>query len=119
MSEGSYQGHQPIGRCPFGRAVFGILGPDGPGRTTTVECVEGLRVPDAGRGRVTGLDPVADHEGVARVPGGRVAERPVPAQSVYGSSPAAVRSQDAFSSASNSGRSGARSACSRESAARL
>ncbi|CAL9589053.1 Linearmycin resistance ATP-binding protein LnrL [Streptomyces sp. enrichment culture] len=49
--------------------IFGILGPNGAGKTTTVECVEGLRVPDAGRVRVAGLDPVTDHERVARVLG--------------------------------------------------
>ncbi|MEW2047119.1 LuxR C-terminal-related transcriptional regulator [Streptomyces sp. NPDC005476] len=46
--------------------IFGILGPNGAGKTTTAECVEGLRTPDAGRVRVAGLDPVADHEKVAR-----------------------------------------------------
>ncbi|MGW4913666.1 ATP-binding cassette domain-containing protein [Streptomyces sp. NPDC004270] len=52
--------------------IFGILGPNGAGKTTTVECVEGLRVPDGGRVRVTGLDPVADHEKVARVLGAQL-----------------------------------------------
>ncbi|WOX12686.1 ABC transporter ATP-binding protein [Streptomyces sp. N50] len=54
--------------------IFGILGPNGAGKTTTVECVEGLRVPDAGRVRVAGLDPVADHEEVARVLGAQLQE---------------------------------------------
>ncbi|MFE1249337.1 ABC transporter ATP-binding protein [Streptomyces sp. NPDC058735] len=54
--------------------VFGILGPNGAGKTTTVECVEGLRVPDSGRVRVTGLDPVADHERVTRVLGAQLQE---------------------------------------------
>lgn len=40
--------------------IFGILGPNGAGKTTTVECIEGLRSPDAGTIRVTGLDPQAD-----------------------------------------------------------
>ncbi|MFD8812293.1 ATP-binding cassette domain-containing protein [Streptomyces sp. NPDC059627] len=52
--------------------IFGILGPNGAGKTTTVECVEGLRVPDGGRVRVTGLDPVAEHEKVARVLGAQL-----------------------------------------------
>ncbi|MFE2099853.1 ABC transporter ATP-binding protein [Streptomyces sp. PTD9-10] len=52
--------------------IFGILGPNGAGKTTTVECVEGLRVPDTGRVRVTGLDPVADHEQVAKVLGAQL-----------------------------------------------
>ncbi len=40
--------------------IFGILGPNGAGKTTTVECVEGLRRPDAGRISVLGLDPARD-----------------------------------------------------------
>ncbi|GAA4915919.1 ABC-2 type transport system ATP-binding protein [Nonomuraea thailandensis] len=36
--------------------IFGILGPNGTGKTTTVECVEGLRRPDSGTIRVLGLD---------------------------------------------------------------
>ncbi|WP_430780114.1 ABC transporter ATP-binding protein [Actinoplanes sp. G11-F43] len=34
--------------------IFGILGPNGAGKTTTVECVSGLRTPDAGRITVLG-----------------------------------------------------------------
>lgn len=52
--------------------IFGVLGPNGAGKTTTVECVEGLRAPDAGRVRVTGLDPIADHARVARVLGAQL-----------------------------------------------
>jgi ABC-2 type transport system ATP-binding protein len=37
--------------------IFGLVGPNGAGKTTTVECIEGLRRPDAGRIRVLGLDP--------------------------------------------------------------
>jgi ABC-2 type transport system ATP-binding protein len=40
--------------------IFGILGPNGAGKTTTVECVDGLRRPDAGTVRVLGLDPQRD-----------------------------------------------------------
>jgi ABC-2 type transport system ATP-binding protein len=28
--------------------IFGILGPNGAGKTTAVECIQGLRRPDAG-----------------------------------------------------------------------
>ena len=40
--------------------IFGILGPNGAGKTTTVECIEGLRRPEAGRISVLGLDPLRD-----------------------------------------------------------
>jgi ABC-2 type transport system ATP-binding protein len=36
--------------------VFGLLGPNGSGKTTTVECVIGLREPDAGDIEVCGID---------------------------------------------------------------
>jgi ABC-2 type transport system ATP-binding protein len=44
-----------------GGEVVAILGPNGAGKTTTVETLEGYRRPTAGRVRVLGLDPVADH----------------------------------------------------------
>jgi ABC-2 type transport system ATP-binding protein len=37
--------------------IFGLLGPNGAGKTTTLECLEGLRQPDAGWLRVMGIDP--------------------------------------------------------------
>lgn len=37
--------------------IFGILGPNGSGKTTTVECLQGLRHADGGEVRVLGLDP--------------------------------------------------------------
>ncbi len=37
--------------------IYGILGPNGAGKTTTLECVLGLRQPDAGSVRIHGLDP--------------------------------------------------------------
>jgi ABC-2 type transport system ATP-binding protein len=42
--------------------IFGILGPNGAGKTTTVECLEGIRKPDAGTLRVLGLDPRRDRK---------------------------------------------------------
>ena len=40
--------------------IFGLIGPNGAGKTTTMECIEGLRAPDAGRVAVLGLDPFRD-----------------------------------------------------------
>ncbi|MGZ8716200.1 MAG: ATP-binding cassette domain-containing protein, partial [Gaiellaceae bacterium] len=37
--------------------IFGLIGRNGSGKTTTVECVEGLRRADGGEVRVLGLDP--------------------------------------------------------------
>ena len=40
--------------------IFGMVGPNGSGKTTTIECIEGLRHPDEGRLSVLGLDPQRD-----------------------------------------------------------
>ena len=37
--------------------IFGMVGPNGAGKTTTIECLEGLRKPDAGTIRVLGVNP--------------------------------------------------------------
>ena len=42
--------------------VVGLIGANGAGKTTTVECLLGLRRPDAGTVRVLGLDPQRDAE---------------------------------------------------------
>jgi len=48
--------------------VFGILGPNGAGKTTLVECMVGLRRPDAGHIEVLGMDPTTDrHRFTSRV----------------------------------------------------
>src|SRR5260370_13692838 len=38
--------------------IVGLIGANGAGKTTTVECIQGLRKPDAGILRVLGYDPV-------------------------------------------------------------
>jgi ABC-2 type transport system ATP-binding protein len=40
--------------------IFGMVGPNGAGKTTTIECLEGLRKPDAGWVRVLGMDPLRE-----------------------------------------------------------
>lgn len=40
--------------------IFGLLGPNGAGKTTTLECLEGIRKPDAGRLDILGTNPVTE-----------------------------------------------------------
>ncbi|CCQ32676.1 ABC transporter related protein [Halorhabdus tiamatea SARL4B] len=41
-------------------SLFGLLGPNGSGKTTTIELLTGQRTPDSGSARVLGIDPVAN-----------------------------------------------------------
>ncbi|MFT4946663.1 MAG: ABC-2 type transport system ATP-binding protein [Natronomonas sp.] len=49
--------------------LYGLLGPNGSGKTTTIEILTGQRTPTAGRARVLGIDPVADPLEVRRAIG--------------------------------------------------
>jgi len=40
--------------------LYGLLGPNGSGKTTTIEILTGQRTPSSGRATVLGTDPVAD-----------------------------------------------------------
>ena len=60
--------------------IFGILGPNGAGKTTTVECVLGLRAPDAGSISVLGLDPVRDAGQLHTIVGAQLQESALPAK---------------------------------------
>jgi ABC-2 type transport system ATP-binding protein len=44
--------------------MFGLIGPDGAGKTTTIRVIGGLLRPDAGRVSVLGKDPVASHRAI-------------------------------------------------------
>jgi ABC-2 type transport system ATP-binding protein len=46
------------------REMFGLIGPDGAGKTTTIRLICGLLAADAGRARVLGVDPVREHRRV-------------------------------------------------------
>jgi ABC-2 type transport system ATP-binding protein len=54
--------------------IFAILGPNGAGKTTTVESIAGLRRPDGGRIRVSGLDPETDSAAVKELLGVQLQE---------------------------------------------
>ena len=60
--------------------IFGILGPNGAGKTTTVECVIGLRTPDAGVIRVMGLDPQKDRAQLHAIVGAQLQASILPAR---------------------------------------
>jgi len=40
--------------------LYGLLGPNGSGKTTTIEILTGQRTPTAGSASVLGIDPVAE-----------------------------------------------------------
>ena len=46
--------------------MFGLIGPDGAGKTTTIRLMCGLLKVDAGTLRVLGRDPVRDHASVTQ-----------------------------------------------------
>jgi ABC-2 type transport system ATP-binding protein len=50
-------------------AMFGLIGPDGAGKTTAIRLACGLIRPDSGAIRVLGLDPVRDHRAMTGVVG--------------------------------------------------
>jgi ABC-2 type transport system ATP-binding protein len=60
--------------------IFGILGPNGAGKTTTVECLIGLRSPDAGTMRVMGLDPLTERDALHAIVGAQLQASALPGQ---------------------------------------
>lgn len=58
--------------------ILGILGPNGSGKTTTVECAYGLRKADSGHVTVFGLDPQAEPDRVARLVGTQLQDSALP-----------------------------------------
>jgi ABC-2 type transport system ATP-binding protein len=58
--------------------IFGILGPNGSGKTTTVECAHGLRKADAGTVRVFGVDPQEHPDRAAALIGIQLQESALP-----------------------------------------
>jgi ABC-2 type transport system ATP-binding protein len=58
--------------------IFGILGPNGSGKTTTVESLQGLRRIDGGLVRVLGLDPTTEAAEIRRRIGSQLQESALP-----------------------------------------
>ena len=58
--------------------VVGLIGANGAGKTTTVECIQGLRRPDAGTLSVLGLDPVTQAEQLRPLVGSQLQDSALP-----------------------------------------
>ncbi len=58
--------------------IFGLLGPNGSGKTTTVECVQGLRRADSGSIGVFGCDVAAEPTRVRRMVGSQLQDSALP-----------------------------------------
>jgi ABC-2 type transport system ATP-binding protein len=56
--------------------VFGIVGPTGAGKTTTLETIEGLQTPTSGATRVLGLDSHRQAAQVKEIIGVQLRPRP-------------------------------------------
>ncbi len=60
--------------------IFGMVGPNGSGKTTTIECAEGLRRPDRGAVSILGLDPARERRRLAERIGVQLQESALPAR---------------------------------------
>ena len=58
--------------------IVGLIGANGAGKTTTVECVQGLRRPDAGTTRVFGLDPQTQGDRLRSMVGSQLQDSALP-----------------------------------------
>ncbi len=58
--------------------VVGLIGANGAGKTTTVECIQGLRRPDAGVLRVLGSDPVTQADQLRPLVGSQLQDSALP-----------------------------------------
>jgi len=58
--------------------IFGILGTNGAGKTTSVECAQGIRRPDSGTVRVLGHDPFSDRSALRSRVGSQLQDSSLP-----------------------------------------
>jgi ABC-2 type transport system ATP-binding protein len=58
--------------------IVGLIGANGAGKTTTVECIQGLRKPDAGTLRVLGYDPVTQAQELRPLIGSQLQDSALP-----------------------------------------
>jgi ABC-2 type transport system ATP-binding protein len=77
----SYEGLKAVDGVSFSikkGEIFGLLGPNGAGKTTIVECLQGLRSPDAGYVRILGLDPQTEKQAVRQHIGSQLQQSALP-----------------------------------------
>src|SRR3989449_3322083 len=58
--------------------IFGIIGHNGAGKTTAVECISGLRTPDSGSISIHGLSPLKDRNKIREFLGVQLQESSMP-----------------------------------------
>jgi ABC-2 type transport system ATP-binding protein len=58
--------------------IVGLIGANGAGKTTSVECIQGLRRADSGVVRVLGCDPIADAERLRTMLGSQLQDSALP-----------------------------------------
>ncbi len=58
--------------------IVGLIGANGAGKTTTVECIQGIKHPDAGTLRVFGFDPTTDIAKVRALIGSQLQDSSLP-----------------------------------------
>ena len=66
---GAVQAVDGVSFCVARGEVFAILGPNGSGKTTTVEIIEGMRAADSGTATVAGIDVAKDARAVKQIIG--------------------------------------------------
>lgn len=77
----SYGGRLAVDRLDLDVAageVLGLIGANGAGKTTAVECIQGLRRPDAGTVRVLGLDPIHEADRLRPLVGSQLQRSALP-----------------------------------------
>lgn len=77
----SYGGRLAVDRLDLDVAageVVGLIGANGAGKTTAVECIQGLRHPDAGTVRVLGLDPNRNADQLRQLVGSQLQSSALP-----------------------------------------
>jgi ABC-2 type transport system ATP-binding protein len=77
----TYDGHRVVDHVTLHAnrgEIFGILGTNGAGKTTSVECAQGIRRPDSGTVRVLGYDPIADRAALAGRVGSQLQDSGLP-----------------------------------------